>query len=163
MTSAASLLSRIALVAMLLGSVVSCSSVSKGPGGQVSKANHYHLQPLEQLNTRDPSVLFERAHYLYGAVTLAEQLERAGHYYTFWWKVDDRSQPVTVKFEYRQKLTGLAVKVKEEQVTELSRSNRTKFQVIGPEYQTDGPVTSWQVSILRGKEVLASQQSFTWN
>jgi hypothetical protein len=158
------LISRLLLLALLCGSLVSCSSVSKGPGGEISKVKPYHLQPLEFLRTTDPSVHFERAHYLYGAVSLAEKMERAGHYYSIFWKVDDASSPVKVRMEYRQKLTGLNVKIKEEDVAAPRRgSNRTQLQVTGAEYQTDGPVTAWRLQILRGKEVLASQQSFLWN
>jgi hypothetical protein len=158
------LISRLFLLVLLCSGLAACSSVSKGPGGEVSKVKPYHLQPLEILRTTDPSIHFERMHYLYGAVSLAEKMERAGHYYTIWWKADDASQPVKVRFEYRQKLTGLNVKVKEEDVASVrSGSNSTKFQVTGAEYQTDGPVTAWRVQVLRGKEVLASQQSFLWN
>jgi hypothetical protein len=163
MIHAVHLFSRLALVVLLLSSAVSCSSVSKGPGGQITKVKPYHLQPTEQLNTIDPSILFERAHYLHGTVTLAQQLERAGHYYNIWWKVNDRSSPVTVRLEYRQKLSGLSVKTQDVQITDVRGSNQTQFSIIGADYQSNGPVTAWRITLRRGKEVLASQQSFLWN
>jgi hypothetical protein len=163
MIIAAQLVSRLALMAMLLGSVVSCSSVSKGPGGQVSKVKSYLLQPTEFIQTTDPAILFERAYRLHGTVTLAQQMERAGHYYNVWWKANDPTGPVTVRLEYRQKNTGLTVKKQEQVVTELRRKNENEFRVVGAEFTGDGPVVSWRITLLRGKEVLASQQSFLWN
>jgi hypothetical protein len=163
MIHAAKFLSRLTATLLLLCSIVSCSSVSKGPGGQISKVKAYHLQPTEPLRTIDPSILFERNHYLHGTVTLAEQLERAGHYYNIWWKVNDPSQPVTLRFEYRQKNTGLTIKTKDFQIADVRRSNQTKINLIGQDYQTNGPVSAWRITLRRGKEVLASQQSFLWN
>lgn len=164
MTSQARLiLCRVSAAALALFTLASCSSVSKGPGGQVSKVKYYHLQPNERIRGQDPTILFERDYYLHGAVTLAQQMERSGHYYTVMWKATDRSQPVTVRFEYRQKNTGLKAKTLEQQVAEVGRSNTTQFQVTGAEYQADGPVSAWKVTLLRGKEELASQRSFLWD
>ncbi len=128
----------------------------------MTKVKIYHLQPTQRLRGTDPTINFERMYYLHGAVTLAEQMERAGQYYTCFWKAEDRTQPLTVKFEYRQQKTGLVTKVKEEQISDVRRSNITKFQVTGAEYQADGPVTSWRVSLMRGKELLVNSDSYLW-
>lgn len=150
-------------MALALSSLASCSSIPKGTGGAVTKVKIYNLNPAARLRADDPSIRFERQYYLHGAITQAEQLERAGQYYTVFWKVDDRSQPVTLKFEYRQRDTGLAIKVKEVEITDVNRSNITKFQVTGEEARTSGPVTSWRASIVRGKEQLATAESYLWN
>jgi hypothetical protein len=110
----------------------------------------------------DPSIRFERAHRMYGAVTLQQQLERAGQYYTLFWKANDRSQPVTVRFEYRQQSTGMQVLKLEQQVSEVRASNVCEFQVTGSAFQTGGRVTAWRASIVRGSEVLAIADSFLW-
>jgi hypothetical protein len=47
-------------------------------------------------------------------------------------------------------------------VTEVRRSNVSKFQVTGDEYHTGGRVTAWRVSVLRGNEELVSESSFLW-
>jgi hypothetical protein len=163
MTAVSRLIYRLGCIALAACAFSSCSTTSKGPGGAITKVNPYHLQPLERPRGVDPSVSFERTYRLYGAVSLAEQLERAGHYYTIHWKVDDRTQPVTVKFEYRQKNTGLTVKVKEIQADTIKRHNTTEFTVTGSDYRSEGPVTAWRVSLMRGKELLASSESFLWN
>ena len=150
------------MVALAAMAMVSCSSVSKGPGGQISKVKYNHLVPNERLVASDRSILFERQYLLYGAVSRAEQMERAGHYYAFNWKVTDRSQPVTVHFEYRQSKSGLEVRTMDAEVDDVRRSNWTKFEVTGPAYRADGTVTAWRVSLRRGDEELASQQSYLW-
>ena len=158
--------------------LASCTSVSKGPGGEVTKVKYYFHDPLIILRTQDPAVFFERQHHMHGAVRAADQLGRAGHYYTVMWKADDRSQPVTVRLEYRQANTALKVHVKEQEVTDVRKRNETQFQVIGTDYQlpygveadqpeaanavAGGRVTAWRVSLLRGKEELASQESYLW-
>jgi hypothetical protein len=122
----------------------------------------FHLIPTERLRTSDRSIAFERQYLLRGAVTAAEQQERAGQYYSFLWKVTDRSQPVTLKFQYRQANTGLETQVMTQEVVNVRRSNWSKFQVTGPAYHGNGRVTAWKLSLERGSEVLASQQSYLW-
>jgi hypothetical protein len=129
----------------------------------ITKVKPYHLQPMERPRGVDPAINFERTYRLHGAVTLAEQMARAGHYYTITWKADDRTQPATVRLEYRQRDTGMTVKVKNIQVDQIKSSNVTDFSVVGSEYSSDGPVTAWRVSLVRGKEMLASAESFLWN
>jgi hypothetical protein len=143
--------------------LMSCSSASVGNGARISRVKYYHLIPGKPISTQDPALIFERQHYLYGAVTKAEMLSRTGHYYTVFWKVDDRAEPVTVRFEYRQANTGLATKVVEQQVEQVRRSNTTRFQVTGDEYNTGGRVTAWKLTLLRGKDELVSQRSYMWN
>ena len=147
------------LAALALGA---CSSSVEGPGGKITKVKYYHLQPAVPAITQVQAVNFEREHYLYGAVTAEEIRNRFGHYYTIFWKLDDRTGPVTVRFDYRMANSGLKSFSKEIVVDDIRRSNITKFEVNGEEYQKNGRVTMWKVSVLRGKEELVSQQSFLW-
>lgn len=140
----------------------SCSSASKGPGGTISKVKHFHLIPTERVVTSDRSISFERQHLLRGAVTAAEQRARAGHYYAVLWKVADRSQPVTVKLQFRQANSGLEITTLEQTISDVRRSNWTQFQVTGPDYHGRGRVTSWKLTLERQGQVLASQQSYLW-
>jgi hypothetical protein len=162
MTSVPRTILSFGLLAILVATLPSCSSAVKGEGGVVKKMKTYHLQPTERLVTRDPAIVFERAYHLHGAVTMAEQMERAGHYYTFFWKVNDRTQPVTVRFEYRQANTGLVVKLKEEQISNVRRNNITKFSVTGPEYQADGAITAWRLTLMSNGQELVHADSFLW-
>lgn len=158
-----SFICRLFVLALLATITASCSSARVGPGGRISKVKYYHLNPGNPVSTVDPAVEFERDYHLFGAVTKAEVTDRFGHYYTIFWKANDRTQPVTVRFEYRQANTGLTAKVVEQEVTDVRRSNSSKFQVSGSEYNTSGRVTAWRVTLLRGREELASQQSYLWN
>lgn len=154
---------RLTALALTSTVLVSCSSTKVGEGASISKVKYYHLVPEKPVVVADPAINFERQHLLYGAVTKAEVMNRGGHYYSVFWKAEDRSQPVTVRFEYRQANSGLTTKVLEEEVTDIRRSNTTKFQVTGDEYNTNGRVTAWRTSVMRGKEELVSKASFLWN
>ncbi len=151
-------------VALLLAALTlgACSSAVTGPGGKITKVKYYHLQAGVPAVTQVQAVNFEREHYLYGAVTAEEIRNRFGHYYTIFWKLDDRTGPVTVRFDYRMANSALKSFSKEIVVDDIRRSNITKFEVNGEEYQKNGRVTMWKVSVLRGKEELVSQQSFLW-
>lgn len=149
-------------MALTVGTLASCSSAVKGPGGVISKVKIYTVDPAQKIKAADPSIRFERQHYLYGAVSRAEQMDLAGQHYTVMWSANDRSQPVTVRFEYRQRDTGLKVQSKEEQVSDVRRSNVTLFRVTGEEFRTNGPVTAWRAILVRGKEQLAVADSFLW-
>ncbi len=150
----------LAILALLL---CACSSAVNGPGGRIGKVRYYHLMPNYVPRTLDPMILFERQHYMYGAVSKAEQMDRFGHYYTIFWKAKDRTGPLTVRFEYLQEHSGLTKRVQEQVVDDVRRSNVSKFQVAGEEYQKSGRVLAWRVIVLRGKEELVSQQSALWN
>ena len=156
------ILCRLAAAVLVTASVAACSSVSKGPGGQVSKVKYTHLIPNERFNTTDRSLQFERDYLMHGAVSGAEQMERAGQYYSILWKATDRTQPALVRFEYRQAKTGLSVQSMEVTVDEVKRNNWTHFQVTGPAYLADGRVTAWRAIILQNGAEIASQQSYLW-
>jgi hypothetical protein len=150
------------LVITAIFSLISCASKSSGPGGEISKVKYYHLVPNEPILVDDPAINFERQHLLYGAVTKAEVYQRAGHYYSVFWQVTDRTQPVKVFFEYRQANNPLVTKTFEQEVKDIRRSNISQFRVTGDSYLKEGRVNSWRVRVMRGKEELVSKQSFLW-
>lgn len=151
-------------LAILAFSLSACSSAVNGPGGRISKVKYYHLMPGYYPITQAPEIIFEYQHHLHGAVTMADHVEKFGHYYAVLWKVTDRDAgPVTVRFEYQQALSGLKKRTQEQIVDDIRRNNVSKFQVTGEEYTKSGRVTAWRVSLLRGKEELVSQQSALWN
>lgn len=154
---------RLGCLAILALILPACSSAVQGPGGRITKVKYYHLMPNFQPRSMDPPILFERQHHLFGAVTKEQILDRFGHYYTVFWKADDRSGPLTVRFEYQQAKSGLTKRVQEQIVDDIRRTNLSKFQVTGEEYDKSGRVVAWRVSVLRGKEELVSQQSALWN
>lgn len=154
------------LVCGLALTLASCGSTKKktaDTGAKIEKVKYFHLKDLTRnVITNDPSIPFEREYRLYGAVSVKERNERMGHYYDILWKATDRSQPVTVRLEYRQQKSGLTIKTKEETVQAPKKGNVTRFNVVGEEYTKDGPVNSWRVTLVRGKEVLSEEKSYLW-
>ncbi|MFM2168461.1 MAG: hypothetical protein RIS79_2832 [Verrucomicrobiota bacterium] len=140
-----------------------CSSAVTGPGGTITKVKYFHLQPSDLRQAQQRTLSFEREHIFYGALTAQEVNDRFGHYYAFFWKLDDTTGPVTVRFQYRMAKTGLNDFTQEQVVNEIRRSNISRFEVNGPEYRNNGRISMWKVTLLRGKEELVSQQSYLWN
>lgn len=162
MTAITRSLLRAACAVIALGALASCNTIPKGSGGSITKVTAYKLDPSTNPRIADPALRFERRYRLYGAVTKAQQFEREGQYTTVFWKAVDRSQPVTVRYEYRQRETGMKVHSLEQEVTDVRRSNATEFQIVGEAFRTNGPVTAWRATLLRGKEQLGSADSFLW-
>jgi len=130
-------------------------------GTTITNSKYFLLDPGKQPNSVDPMIRFEQRHHLHGAITSEQRKARQGHYYVFWW--DDRElTPVVIRLEYRQEITGVNIKVQEIALNAPRRSNKTRFQVTGADYQTGGRVTSWRVSIIRNGKIIAHDQSYLW-
>ncbi len=159
-------LCRAAVCASLGLMMASCSSMktkAASTGGHIDKVKYYHLADInKRVVAAEPSINFEMQYILHGAVTTKERLARQGHYYTVFWSATDRSQPVKVRLEYRQQKTGAKVMLVEQDVAAPKGSNVSKFAIIGDNYVTNGPVTSFRVSLVRGKEVLSEEKSYLW-
>lgn len=148
---------------LMMASCGSTKTKTAGTGGHIDKVKYFNLTDINKnLTSAEPSIAFERSYILHGAVTQKDRLARQGHYYTVFWKVTDRSQPVKVRLEYRQQKTGAKVMVAEEEVTSPKASNITKFAVNGETFVNNGAVNSWRVSLVRGKEVLSEEKSYLW-
>lgn len=141
--------------------VVALSACASKPEG-FTKVKIYRLDPQDRITALDPSINFEQDHYLYGAVSNEEREARRGNYYTFFWKANDRSQPVTLRFEYRQSVTRSAVKQQQVEITEVKRNNITRIAVTGEDYATAGKILAWRAVLLQGGKEIASEKSFMW-
>jgi hypothetical protein len=131
-------------------------------GDAISKVKIFRLDASEPLRAADPAISFEQRHYLHGAITAEEVRAREGNYYTIYFSLADPSQPVTLRFEYRQAGTGSKVLVIEKPIEDPGRSNTTDIAVAGDTFQQNGRVLAWRVSLVRGKQVLASRHSYLW-
>ncbi len=135
-----------------------------GQGAEISKVNYHFLtEDTTSQEAEDPMVHFERRHLLHGAIYLSEQRARYGSYYTVFWEAEDRSRPVTIRFEYRLEKSAAATRVREIEVLDIGRKNVSKFSVIGDEFQTEGKVVAWRATVIRDDQVLASHASFLWD
>lgn len=148
---------------LMMASCAGTKSNTASTGGKIEKVKYYHLKEVNiPVIAADPSISFEKQYHLHGAVSNKEREERQGHYYTIFWQVTDRTKPVKVRLEYRQQKTGAKVTTVEQEITTIKGSNLTKFSIIGETYATNGPVTSFRVSLMRGKEVLSEEKSYLW-
>jgi hypothetical protein len=127
----------------------------------ITKVNPYHLQPGPIVKTDDRMIVFEERRHLYGAVDAAERRELYGNYFTVFWKTETRA-PATVRLEYRQGSTGLAIHTQEVVVDAPKRTNETKFQVIGDDYHKKGKVTQWRATVVENGTVVAEYKSYLW-
>ena len=141
--------------------VVAFSSCASKPQG-FTKVKIYRLNPTARITAVDPSIPFEQQHLLYGAVSNDDREARGGNYYNFFWKADDRTQPVKLLFEYRQSVTRSAVKRQEIEISDVKGNNVTKVQVTGGEYQSNGKILAWRASLIQSGKEIGSTQSFMW-
>jgi hypothetical protein len=142
------------------GLFAGCTTPSGGPVA-ITKVNPYHLQSGPIVRTEDRMIEFEHRRHLYGAVEASERRDLDGNYYTVFWKTETRA-PVTVKLEYRQGSTGLAIHTQEVVVDAPKRTNEAKFQIIGDDYHTNGKVTQWRATIIENGTVVAEYKSYLW-
>lgn len=146
------------LVFMALGG---CTTSNSGPVA-ITKVNPYHLnEKTAASRSTDPMLEFRPERLLHGAVTAEERRDRFGFYFSIFWKTDTRD-PATVRLDFRQGNTGSRVFTREETVSSPKRSNVTKFRVIGDEYEANGKVTQWKVSVIEAGKVVAEYKSFLW-
>ena len=141
--------------------VAALSSCASPPQG-FTKVKIYRLNPTARITAVDPSIPFEQQHLLHGAVSNDDREARGGNYYTFFWTADDRSQPVKLRFEYRQSMTRSAVKRIETEIADVRRNNVTKVQITGEEYRTNGKILSWRATLVQGGKEIGTTQSFMW-
>jgi len=105
----------------------------------------------------------EQLYRMRGAVTMKERVDRKGHYYTVTWNDD---QPGTgdmkVVMEYLQSATAAQVLRMSRDLPDGEKSGKMEFLITGESYRVGGPVLAWRIQLLRGREVVASQQSYLW-
>lgn len=112
---------------------------------------------------RDPSIGFEGAYRLHGAVTQLDTHQRFGHYFDFFWRVKQPTPgPVTVRLEYRQEKLRSFTQAREVTYPTAKGSTKTTFAVIGQDYWTDGRVTAWRCLLISGGKIVAEERSFLW-
>lgn len=121
-----------------------------------------HDLALERKQTTSHMISFERERFKFGAVSLAEQAAREGHYFDFWWRAERRAD-LTVRLEYQQQNLGSYVQAQEVDVPNACGTIETKFNVTGDRYHQDGRVISWRALLIENGKVVALTQSFLWN
>jgi hypothetical protein len=111
--------------------------------------------------TKDLMVDFERKHRLWGALDGADVSARTGQYFTFFWRAKRRAN-LTIRFEYRQANLKNYVQAREIGYADVNGSHTSEFAILGNDYETDGPITSWRAILIEDRKIVALLQSRTW-
>jgi hypothetical protein len=109
----------------------------------------------------EASMGFERGYRLYGAITKADQYQRFGNYFDFFWRVK-RPANVTVRLEYRQEKLRSFVQARELSYPNAKGNYKTEFAVIGDDYFNDGRVISWRCLLIENGHIVAENRSYLW-
>jgi hypothetical protein len=111
--------------------------------------------------TKDLMVDFERKHRLWGALDAADVSARTGQYFTFFWRAKRRAN-LTIRLEYRQANLKNYVQAREISYPNTKGSHTSEFAILGNDYETDGPITSWRAILIEDRKIVALLQSRTW-
>ena len=111
---------------------------------------------------QEASLNFERSYRLYGAVTAADQRQRHGQYFDFFWRAK-RPADVTVRFEYKQEKLHALTQAKEVAYRDIHGTKRSEFRVIGDEFFDDGKVLAWRCLLIEHGRIVAEKRSFLWD
>ena len=111
--------------------------------------------------TKDLMIDFERKHRLWGALLAADVLAKTGQYLTFFWRAK-RPANLTIRLEYRQANLKNYVQGRELYYPNAQGSHRSEFAIVGNDYASDGPITSWRAILIENRKIVALLQSRTW-
>src|ERR1700758_2772559 len=111
--------------------------------------------------TKDLMIDFERKHSLWGALLAADVLAKTGQYFTFFWRAK-RPANLTIRLEYRQANLKNYVQARELYYPNANGSHSSEFAILGNDYETDGPITSWRAILIENRKIVALLQSRTW-
>ena len=110
---------------------------------------------------RDPSIGFEGAYRLHGAVTELDKRRRFGHYFDFFWRAK-RTADVTVRLEYRQTSLKSFTQAREVSYENVRGNTKTSFAVIGDDFWSDGRITAWRCLLIENGKIVAEDRSYLW-
>lgn len=109
----------------------------------------------------ETSMNFERTYRMYGAITAADQRQRFGNYFDFFWRAK-RPAKVTVRLEYRQDKLRSFVQAREVSYPSAKGNQKTEFAVIGDDYFNDGRVIAWRCLLIEDGRIVAENRSYLW-
>ena len=125
------------------------------------KARKSVLSSAQNSGIAERSMNFERTYRMYGAITAADQRQRFGNYFDFFWRAK-RPANVTVRLEYRQEKLRSFVQAREVAYSNAKGNHKTEFAVIGDDYFNDGRVISWRCLLIENGRIVAENRSYLW-
>ncbi len=112
----------------------------------------------------EPMMRMEKERRLLGAVSMEERRAKLGQYYTLLWQDEAGigSGEVEVVLQYQQGATASQVKRMVRKFPAAIGSGKVEFAIIGDDYFKNGKVLAWKATLQRGKNVIATRQSYLW-
>ncbi len=138
---------------------------TKGKGStslQNTAKGKFASSSSSKLAVQEASLNFERSYRIFGAVTAADQRQRHGQYFDFFWRAK-RPADVTVRFEYKQEKLRALTQAKEVAYRDIHGTNRSEFRIIGDEFFDDGKVLAWRCLLIEHGRIVAEKRSFLWD
>jgi hypothetical protein len=111
--------------------------------------------------TKDLMIEFERKRRVWGAVDGADTAAKTGQYFDFFWRAKRRANLI-IRIEYRQANLKNYVQAREVSYPNVKGNRETEFAIVGTDYETDGPITSWRAILIENRKIVALLQSRTW-
>jgi hypothetical protein len=125
------------------------------------KSRKSAFSSAQSLGIAEASMNFERTYRMYGALTGADQRQRFGNYFDFFWRTK-RPANVTVRLEYRQDKLRSFVQAREVSYANAKGNRKTEFAIIGDDYFNDGRVISWRCLLIENGRIVAENRSYLW-
>ena len=111
--------------------------------------------------TKSLMIDFERKRRLWGAIDDKGRKAKTGQYFTFFWRAKRRAN-LTLRLEYRQTNLKNYVQARELNYPNAKGSYTSEIAVLGEDYETDGPITSWRAILIEDRKIVGLLQSRTW-
>lgn len=145
----------------LLG-VILLSACAGPPETLVVK--QFQLRDQVTNSSDEPLVKMEKERRLHGAVSMAERRNKLGQYYALIWNdsAGAGQGEVEVIFQYQQGASASLVKRMVHGFPAVDAKGTAEFAIIGDDYFKNGKVLAWKATLLRGKRVIGTRQSYLW-
>lgn len=125
------------------------------------KLDFFDDETQRDVVTQSEAAQFIMAQRRWGALDNLDLRQRAGNYYSFFWRTNT-GEDVTVRLEYRQAGLGNYVMAQERYYPAAKGSYQSNFQVIGDDYLENGRVTAWRALLIVDGKIVGLTQSYIW-
>jgi hypothetical protein len=142
--------------------MIAAAAMSACAERQMLEVKPLHLREIGGDDGDDPMIRGERQRRMHGAISVAEQGEKLGYYYTVLWDDSAGTGPGEVVFEFQQGSSGSRVKRMTHRIPAGEGAGQAEFTIIGEDYRKGGRVLAWRCKLVRDGREVASKQSYLW-
>lgn len=153
-------ISRFVVLLTLVG-LCSCSETT-----DFLHVDKFTLRSPRLADVDTPMIRGEQRKRLYGAVSMQEQFDRMGQYYTLRWNLRGtalgRAKSAVLTFHCQRSATGSKVLTKRFLLREGAVHGNEEIQIIGKNYRQNGRVLAWEAVLSNDGEVVETKRSYLW-